>query len=155
MSQFVDIQPSTGWKATNSCFMFAKKYIVFWKISFLGVSCFRPIQLVLFGLWLSNYNYFDGAVTVHLCSDEDCWGGDVEMKEGILTVITDRTPTKRQTVYFSKPVTCLDVGILPSMQLHVTISVTLMQTENIHNNVFDAVYGSVYFLFWLLSPLYC
>lgn len=70
------------------------------------------------------------------------------MKEGILTAITDRTPTKRQTAHFStKPLICLDVGILPSMQLHVTISVTRMEAENIHYNILDTVYGSVHFQF--------
>lgn len=62
------------------------------------------------------------------------------MKEAMPIAITDRTPTKRQIASFpTKPLISLDVGILPSMQLHVTMIVTHIQTENIHYNVLDRV----------------
>lgn len=123
-----------------------KKYN-YLKISFLGVSCFRPIRLVLFSLWLSNYNFFDGAATVHLCLGE-------ELRWRCRDEITNRTPTKRPTSYFSmKPLISLDGGILPRMQLYVTISGTHMQTINIHN-VLDMIYGSLHFQFQLISRTY-
>lgn len=61
---------------------------------------------------------------------------DVVMKEGILMAINDRTPTKWQTAYSStKPLISSNVGLLPGMQLNVTVSVTHMQTENIYYKV--------------------
>lgn len=127
------------WKSDQQLLHICKKYSYSKNKSpgckLFSASSTGAVQLVAFKLQLLWWLAFDGAVTVHLCLGEDCWGCDVEMKEGKVTAIPDRRLAKRQTAYFSmKPLICLHVEILPSIQLHVTIRVTRMQTENIHYN---------------------